>query len=108
MKLDHSLQGLRKQLEMDPRVFEDGELDQDDADVMLQDEIDELKKLLNNRDEADALAAEIQELRKLLDMPKRIFTEEELDAQDAVPKLTVERDDLLAELVLTLLLKLLL
>jgi hypothetical protein len=65
---------------------------------MLQHEIDELKKLLNNRDEADALAAEIQELHGLLEMPPREFTEEELDAKDAVPKLTKERDDLRDEL----------
>lgn len=91
------LQGLRKQLGMPPREFEEGELDEDDADVKLQKEIDDLKKLLNRRDEADALAKEIQELRKDLDMPKRIFTEEELDSPEAVPKLTVERDDLLAE-----------
>ena len=127
------LQGLRKQLGMPSREFEEGELDADDADVMLQKEIDDLKKvrgggglmsqtrlseadnpqttnsstdhlpttftttppqMLNRRDEADALAKEIQGLRKQLDMPKRVFTEEELDSREAVPKLTVERDDL--------------
>jgi len=105
-KLDHmrslqplinELQSLRKQLEMPQRVFEEGELDRDDADQMLQHEIDELKKLLNRRGEADALAAEIQALRKELHMDPRVFTEEELDAKDAVPKLTKERDDLRAE-----------
>lgn len=105
-KLDHmrslqplinELQSLRKQLEMSPRVFKEGELDRDDADQMLQYEIDELKKLLNRRGEADALAAEIQSLRKDLQMDPRVFTEEELDAKDAVPKLTKERDDLRAE-----------
>lgn len=95
--LIHELQSLRKQLDMPPRVFEEGELDRDDADQMLQHEIDELKKLLNRRGEADALAAEIQALRKELQMEPRVFTEEELDAKDAVPKLTKERDDLRAE-----------
>ena len=91
------LQGLRKKLDMDPREFAEGELDRDDADVMLQKEIDGLKAMLNRRDEADALAREIQELRKELDMEPRVFTDEELDSPEAVPKLTDERDDLLAE-----------
>jgi DNA-binding transcriptional regulator YiaG len=92
------LQRLRKQLDMGLRVFAEGELDADNADVMLKHEIDELKKHLNDRDAADALADEIQELRQALEMPKRVFEEEELDARDAVPKLTVERDDLRQEL----------
>jgi hypothetical protein len=60
--------------------------------------LQELRKLLSTCGNADKLAAEIQELRKLLDMPKCNFTEEELDARVAVSKLTVERDDLLDEL----------
>jgi len=72
--LIHELQSLRKQLDMPPRVFEEGELDRDDADQMLQHEIDELKKLMNRRGEADALAAEIQSLRKELQMEPRVFT----------------------------------
>lgn len=92
------LQGLRQQLDMPPREFADGELDADDADEMLLDEIAELKRLLHGRAAADALAEEIQGLHTILEMPPRVFTEEELDARDAVPKLTKERDGLLDEL----------
>merc|ERR1719192_1866581 len=92
------LQRLRRELGMPEREFEDGELDGDDADEMLQREIDELRKKFNTRDDADKLAEEIQDLRKQLGMPKRNFTEEELNAEDAVPNLTKERDDLKDEL----------
>jgi len=92
------IQRLRRKLDMKPRNFEEGELDEDDADEMLQKEIDELLQKFNTRGDADKLAEEIQKLRELLNMPKREFTEEELDATDAVPKLTSERNNLRDEL----------
>eukprot|EP00463_Aulacantha_scolymantha_P002438 TRINITY_DN315_c0_g1_i2.p1 TRINITY_DN315_c0_g1~~TRINITY_DN315_c0_g1_i2.p1 ORF type:complete len:269 (+),score=79.02 TRINITY_DN315_c0_g1_i2:59-808(+) len=92
------LQRLRRELGMPVRVFEEGELDEDDADEMLQREIDDLLQKFNTRGDADKLAEEIQKLRKLLGMEPRKFTEEELDAVDAVPKLTKERDGLQDEL----------
>merc|ERR1712045_499606 len=109
------IEDLRKQLEMDPRDFDEDELVGDDAlqdrieerDELadrldrrrhLQPLIDELRKKFNTRDDADKLADEIQDLRSKLDMDPREFTEEELNAQDAVPKLTKERDELRDEL----------
>lgn len=92
------IQSLRKHLLMDQRMFTESELDRDDADVMLKDEIDQLKKRINRRDEADALVAEIRTLCRELERECRTFSEEELDSPEAVPNLIVERDVLQAEL----------
>ena len=92
--LVNEIHHLRKALEMPLREFEDDELYGTSALPDRRDERDELRDQLARKKELEPILAEIQKLRKGLDLTPRQWNTEEIFGPNAVAERIEERDQL--------------
>merc|ERR1712130_758992 len=85
---------LRNKLQMGPRDFSEDELTGEDAIGDRKDERDELLKKLKRSRKTNPLIAEIQRLRRRMDMNPREFTDDEIYGPTAEQDRRDERDQL--------------
>jgi hypothetical protein len=94
--LKEQIQDLRQQLELGKRVYAKGELDGPRAIPDRTEERDDLLDKLGEKMLIDPLLAEIQALRKYMEMPVRQYSDAEVNGPGAVRERLRERDDLKA------------
>ena len=92
--LESEIQRLHKRLEMPRREFEEDELAGPSAVPDRTEERDNLLARLAKKKQVDPLIAQIQRLRKQLDLSVREFDDDELFGPTAVEDRTAERDGL--------------